>query len=366
MEINKLRSIIKETIKDVYLKEIETVAENAAMEARLAEYGKAIKMCEDRIKMAESLEEMKGLLDESKIKELKNKLKNLQNQKVKLEKAKAKKDNGKKVVTDEPVDESYVEEMDMDNAIDPKMGYAMEEVDLSDEEKEELRKKAETNDKEYNIMNESFLKMQKLAGVITENQYNQKIQMLNEAFTMPVYNPETKQMEEKSVNIIDFKVDKERKMNDGTYPVFIGVDAPAANRSNADFAKGKYAFGTYVNDKGESTGKFWNLSDPNNKELTSGIKNWDALKVYAKQEFLKQNQTEGQYKDQLNEGYKFNDASEEIASEIKTQIKPAIESTLKKAMMDVATKNPELKGAPNYGLAIGLIAYQIVMDSMKD
>jgi hypothetical protein len=35
-------------------------------------------------------------------------------------------------------------------------------------------------------------------------------------------------------------------------------------------------------------------------------------------------------------------------------------------MINVATKNPELKGAPNYGLAIGLIAYQIVMDSMKD
>jgi hypothetical protein len=364
MEINKLRSIIKEAVKEIHLKEIEAVAENAAMEARLAEYDKAIKTCENQIATAENLEEIKEFIDENKINEVRKRLKNLKKEKEKIEKAKAKKNNGKKVVTDEPMEESYVEEMD--NAINPKMGYAMEEVDLSDKEKEKLRKNAETNDKEYNIMNESFLKMQKLAGVITESQYNQKIQMLNEAFTMPVYNPETKQMEEKSVNIIDFKVDKEGKMNDGTYPVYIGVDAPAANRSNADFAKGKKAFGTYVNDKGESTGKFWDLSDPNNKELTSGIKNWDALKVYAKQEFLKQNQTEGQYKDQLNEGYKFNDASEEIASEIETQIKPAIESTLKKAMMDVATKNPELKGAPNYGLAIGLIAYQIVMDSMKD
>ncbi len=69
---------------------------------------------------------------------------------------------------------------------------------------------------------------------------------------------------------------------------------------------------------------------------------------------------------QLNEGYKFNDANEDIAKEIEIAIKPAIEGTLKKAMMDVATKNPEFKGAANYGLAVGLIAYQIVMDSIKE
>ena len=184
MEINRLRSIIRESIKDTYLKEIEEAAENAAMDAKLEAYGKAIKTCEDKIKMAGSLEEMQEIIDPIKVNELKKKLKSLTKEKEKLEK---KKNNGKKVVTDEPVDESYVEEdaMDsMDNAIDPKMGYTMDEVELSDEEKEELRKKAETNNKEYNIMNESFLKMQKLAGVITESQYNQKIKLLNEEVTV--------------------------------------------------------------------------------------------------------------------------------------------------------------------------------------
>jgi hypothetical protein len=157
MEINKLRSIIKEAIKDVHLKEIEAVAENAAMEARLAEYGKAIKMCEDKIEMAESLEEMKELVDDVKLNELKKKLKSLTKAKEKLEKAKAKKNKGKEVVTDEPMDESAVEEGDamdsMENAIVPEMDYTMEEEEA---------------------INESFLKMQKLAGVITETQYNQK------------------------------------------------------------------------------------------------------------------------------------------------------------------------------------------------
>ena len=66
---------------------------------------------------------------------------------------------------------------------------------------------------------------------------------------------------------------------------------------------------------------------------------------------------------QLNEGgYKFNDANEDLAKKIEAAIKPAIEGMLKKAMMDVVTKNPEFKGAAEYGLAVGLIAHQIVMD----
>jgi len=162
MEINKLRSIIKEAIKDVHLKEIEAVAENAAMEARLAEYGKAIKMCEDKIEMAESLEEMKELVDDAKLNELKKKLKSLTKAKEKLEKAKAKKNKGKEVVTEEPMDEPAVEEGDvmdsMENAIVPEMNYTMEEEET---------------------INESFLKMQKLAGVITEAQFNQKKNLID-------------------------------------------------------------------------------------------------------------------------------------------------------------------------------------------
>jgi len=171
MEINKLRSIIKEAIKDVHLKEIETVAENAAMEARLAEYDKAIKMCEYKINMAESLEEMKDLVDEGKIKEFKNKLKNLQKAKDKLEKAKAKKNKGKEVVTDEPVEDAEVEEA-VDNIdtgesdIPYKAGHA--DGDFKDKDHEA-----------YFEVNESFLKMQKLAGVITETQYNQKKSLID-------------------------------------------------------------------------------------------------------------------------------------------------------------------------------------------
>ena len=163
MEINRLRSIIRESIKDTYLKEIEEAAENAAMDAKLEAYGKAIKTCEDKIKMAESLEEMQEVIDPVKVNELKKKLKILEKSKEKLEKAKARKDNGKKVVTDEPMDDPAVEE-----------GNYYNEAESDDA----AHINALENDMEDDAMNneslnESFLKMQKLAGVITESQYNE-------------------------------------------------------------------------------------------------------------------------------------------------------------------------------------------------
>jgi len=147
MQIEKLRSLIRESVKD-HIKEIEAVAEAAAMDARLAEYDKAIKTCEDKITKAENLEEVKELVDEGKLNELKKKLKDLKKTKEKLEKAKAKKNKGKEVTTDaetdkmdeatDKMDETYVEET-----------YTMDEMDMKDE-----------------ALNESFIRMQKIAGII--------------------------------------------------------------------------------------------------------------------------------------------------------------------------------------------------------
>jgi G3E family GTPase len=169
MQIEKLRSLIREAV-DNQLKEIEAVAEAAAMEARLAEYDKAIKTCESKIQAAENLEEVKDLMDEGKLNELKKKLKSLTKAKEKLEKAKAKKNKGKEVTTDaetdkeETVDEGPYNQNnnmgdDIENAnVDET--YTMDEME-NDSMKEEA-------------LNESFLKMQKLAGVITEAEYKEK------------------------------------------------------------------------------------------------------------------------------------------------------------------------------------------------
>ena len=161
MEINKLRSIIKEAVKEIHLKEIEAVAENAAMEARLAEYDKAIKTCENQIATAENLEEIQEFIDVNKINEVRKRLKNLQKEKLKIENAKAKKNKG--VVTDEPVEDivdegNYYDEAESDDAA---------HIDA-------LEKDMEDDTMNNESINESFLKMQKLAGVITEAQYNEK------------------------------------------------------------------------------------------------------------------------------------------------------------------------------------------------
>jgi hypothetical protein len=173
MEINKLRSIIKEAVNAYNLKEIEEAAENAAMDAKLEAYDKAIQACEAKIQTAENLEEIQELIEPAKLNELKKHLKNLQKSKEKLEKVKAKKNKGKEVVTDEPVEEAEVEEGDKYN---PENNWNDAEVD---DPWNAGQTKHQPMDEEE-ALNESFLKMQKLAGVITEGQYRKKVQMLNE------------------------------------------------------------------------------------------------------------------------------------------------------------------------------------------
>jgi hypothetical protein len=166
MEINRLRSIIRESISN-NLKEIEDVAENAAMEAKLNAYTEAIDKVNKKIEMAESLEEMQELVDPTKLNELKKHLKTLEKSKAKLEKVKAKKNKGKEVVTDEPVEEAEIEEGDKYN---PENSWNDAEID---DPWNAGQTKHQPMDEEEAI-NESFLKMQKLAGVITESQYNEK------------------------------------------------------------------------------------------------------------------------------------------------------------------------------------------------
>jgi len=170
MEINKLRLLIRESINK-NLKEIEDVAETAAMDARLKAYTEAIEKVNKKIETAESLEELQELVDPAKLNELKKHLKELEKSKLKLEKLQAKKNKGKEVVTEEPVDDT-VDEGSYYNE-DMNLG----EENLTPEESEELEKNAAKNPSlalPEGTLNESFLKMQKLAGVITEAQYNYK------------------------------------------------------------------------------------------------------------------------------------------------------------------------------------------------
>ena len=292
MQIEKLRSLIRESVKD-HIKEIEAVAEAAAMEARLAEYGKAIETCESKITKAESLEEVQDLVDEGKLNELKKKLKDLKKAKEKLEKQKAKKNKGKEVTTDakaDKMDETYTmdenddlsdeEKEELRKKAEQNPSQALpENDDLSDEEKEELRKKAEQNPSlalPEGKINESFLKMQKLAGVITEGQYRKKVQMLNEAdnvdFNLTEVDPNSKEIRDEmlrqglkvTVDVNGKTVHNESSAT-GTmivnkYGILIGV-LKSANKAQEilKFVENKFK-DKYTIEKRPSGGDFWEFN----------------------------------------------------------------------------------------------------------
>lgn len=155
-QIERLRSLIKESIQE-YIKEIDEAAETAAMEARIAKCDEAISTRETRLENLRNLEEAADMLDEAKVKAMENEIKELKKAKAKFEKAKEKRTaklagkSKKEVTTDAKTEDAPVDESDV-----------MEKMEMEgDMPKEEA-------------LNESFLKMQKLAGVITESQYNSK------------------------------------------------------------------------------------------------------------------------------------------------------------------------------------------------
>lgn len=162
MNTEKLRSLIRESIQE-YIKEIDSAGTTAMYEAKMKACDEAIEKRMKKIEMAESLEEMQGMFDESKMKDLKTEIKVLEKQKDKYGKMLEKLNKGKEVVTEEPTEEAMeapVEEADIT-------------AEMTDDAMTEGKKKKNKKD-EKETMNESFLKMQKLAGVITEAQYNQK------------------------------------------------------------------------------------------------------------------------------------------------------------------------------------------------
>jgi hypothetical protein len=205
-KIEKIRSIIRESIQD-YIKEIDGAAEDAAMEARINKCEEAIQMREAKLN-AISESDHKDLMDEGKIKGLENEIKELKKAKAKFEKAKEKKANkGKKkeevkdeTITEEaPIDETDItSEMDMnDESIEEgseKQTYRVNNLKSSEKkgpfkqlrntksdpyhktspnnvakhEKDDPYDKGKTKNQpmDETIINEAFLKMQKIAGII--------------------------------------------------------------------------------------------------------------------------------------------------------------------------------------------------------
>jgi hypothetical protein len=190
--MSKLRQLIRESITE-YIREIDEAGNMAALEAKMSKTQEAI---DKRKKMAamEGIDEAyHDMLDKGKMKEITSEIKVLEKSLTKyekmLEKLKSKADKTPKVEEEKEI----VDEVEMDENKEMETeGMEYEGMD-DDEERfdadgtpnEEGMYDAEGNRVSFadidkamydGDMNESFLHMQKLAGVISETEYNEKVE----------------------------------------------------------------------------------------------------------------------------------------------------------------------------------------------
>jgi len=183
---NQLRQLIRESIQE-YILEVEASGNIAAQEAKIRACEEAIALREKKANLDGIDETMHEMIDSNKINEIKKEIKELQKYKAKAEKVlekmkmKAEGKTTKKMEDEGMEEEGMVDEVNLDEyTADPAAGPQLEE--LTPEESEELRKKAEANDKEYNITNEMLL-MQKRAGIISETEYRIKVEEAKKKMT---------------------------------------------------------------------------------------------------------------------------------------------------------------------------------------
>jgi len=171
MNSTSLRQLIKESIQE-YIREVETSGNVAAQEAKIRACDEAIVLREKKLNMEGLDEAYHDMIDEAKKKNLEKEIKELQKYKKKAEKilekmkSKAEGKTTKKVEDEVTEEEGIIDEVSIDE-MDPEAGPQLEEA----------KKKKKKEEKEQ--MNESFLYMQKLAGVITEAEYKAKVEEIS-------------------------------------------------------------------------------------------------------------------------------------------------------------------------------------------
>ena len=143
MKLENLRSLIRESINE-YIKEIDDQGTGAMYEAKKAACEEAIRKREDKLRSIDENEELKEMVDGAKLKEIQREINELKKYHKKLEKLQGKhasKGKKKEVTTDAPSGEAPLDENDV-----------TAEMDLEDSTE--------------GALNESFVRMQKIAGII--------------------------------------------------------------------------------------------------------------------------------------------------------------------------------------------------------
>ena len=160
------------------LREIDAQSAIVAMEAKIAKLKEMAEAKEARLNMVSEDENLSELIDKRAMNEMKKEIKQIKKMQEKLEKLYEKK-NGKKmpemVDEEEKVDEMVdPTNMDLDKAV---YGDDAERDPATGNIKEDELDEAHCNTEEDDV-NEEFLRMQKLAGVISEEEYKTQVNEL--------------------------------------------------------------------------------------------------------------------------------------------------------------------------------------------
>ena len=205
MNSTSLIQLIRESINE-YIREIDEAGNIAALEAKMNKTQEAIDLREKKMNMDGIDEAYHDMIDKGKMKELASEVKALKKSLTKYEKQLDKlKNKGEKVVkAEEEEEKEIVDEMSIDGALDetakdPESGPQLEEKEEVTENYEDVIK---SNNYDYDtalawledqglssmevnaILSQAFpeenvyemLYMQKLAGIISEKEYNEKIE----------------------------------------------------------------------------------------------------------------------------------------------------------------------------------------------
>ena len=176
--MSELEKYIKQVIKEAKnplankMKEIENQGRIAALETKLAAIQEMIDETEDRLTRIDEDNEFNEMMDKTKVKEVRKQLKELEKAKGKLEKERAKMEG--KASRPKKQEKEIVDEAGPDPEFDDMDDFSdFEDLDLSDP------MDYGTNE---NKLDESALRMQKLAGLITESDIKKKNKKINERY----------------------------------------------------------------------------------------------------------------------------------------------------------------------------------------
>ena len=165
MKVENLRSLIRESINE-YIREIDNAGNKAALEAKMTATQSAIDLRKKKMNMEGLDEAYHDMLDKGKVKELSGEVKALEKSltklKKQLDKLNSKSEPKAEIVKDEVIDEMA------DNIETGEEDIPYDEGSTDHQPMDEARskkgkdiKKAVKKDEE--VLNESFIKMQKIA-----------------------------------------------------------------------------------------------------------------------------------------------------------------------------------------------------------